>query len=45
LLCTEKDAIKLWLRQPEALAVPLVLTPEAAFWQALDKRLAEKPFH
>ena len=44
LLCTEKDAAKLWLHQPEALAVPLVLTPEAAFWLALDKRLAEKPF-
>jgi len=44
LLCTEKDAAKLWLHQPEALAVPLVLTPEAAFWQALDQRLAEQPF-
>ena len=44
LLCTEKDAAKLWLHQPAALAVPLVLTPEAAFWLALDKRLAEKPF-
>jgi tetraacyldisaccharide 4'-kinase len=45
LLCTEKDAAKLWQHQPQALAVPLVLTPEAAFWQALDQRLAEKPFH
>lgn len=44
LLCTEKDAAKLWQHQPGALAVPLVLTPEAAFWQALDQRLAEKPF-
>jgi tetraacyldisaccharide 4'-kinase len=44
LLCTEKDATKLWLHQPEALAVPLVLTPEAAFWQALDQRLAENRF-
>jgi tetraacyldisaccharide 4'-kinase len=44
LLCTEKDATKLWQHQPRALAVPLVLTPEAAFWQALDQRLAEKPF-
>jgi tetraacyldisaccharide 4'-kinase len=42
LLCTEKDATKLWQHQPRALAVPLVLTPEAAFWQALDQRLAEK---
>ena len=44
LLCTEKDAAKLWRHQPEAWAVPLVLTPEAAFWQALDQRLAEQPF-
>lgn len=44
LLCTEKDAAKLWQHQPQALAVPLVLTPEAAFWQALDQRLTEKPF-
>ena len=44
LLCTEKDAVKLWLHHPEALAVPLVLTPESAFWQALDQRLAEKSF-
>jgi tetraacyldisaccharide 4'-kinase len=44
LLCTEKDAAKLWQHQPQALAVPLVLTPEAAFWKALDQRLAEKPF-
>ncbi len=44
LLCTEKDAAKLWQHQPQAWAVPLVLTPEAAFWQALDQRLAEKPF-
>jgi tetraacyldisaccharide 4'-kinase len=42
LLCTEKDAAKLWQHQPRALAVPLLLTPEAAFWQALDQRLAEK---
>jgi tetraacyldisaccharide 4'-kinase len=44
LLCTEKDAAKLWQHQPRALAVPLVLKPEAAFWRALDQRLAEKPF-
>jgi len=44
LLCTEKDAVKLWLHQPQAFAVPLVLTPEVSFWQTLDKRLAEKPF-
>ena len=36
LLCTEKDAAKLWQHQPQALAVPLRLTPEPAFWQAFD---------
>jgi tetraacyldisaccharide 4'-kinase len=37
LLCTEKDAAKLWQHQPQALAVPLRLTPEPAFWQAFDR--------
>lgn len=41
LLCTEKDAAKLWPHEPSALAVPLVITPEAAFWTALDQRLAQ----
>ncbi|MGV0960537.1 MAG: tetraacyldisaccharide 4'-kinase [Limnohabitans sp.] len=36
LLCTEKDAAKLWGHQPQALAVPLLITPEPAFWSALD---------
>ena len=40
LLCTEKDAAKLWPHEPGALAVPLVLTPENGFWAALDARLA-----
>ena len=40
LLCTEKDAAKLWRHQPDALAVPLELTPEPAFWQALDAHIA-----
>lgn len=39
LLCTEKDAVKLWTHQPQAWAIPLVLHPEPAFWQALDERL------
>jgi tetraacyldisaccharide 4'-kinase len=39
LLCTEKDAAKLWQHQPQALAVPLVLSPEPSFWQALDQLL------
>lgn len=41
LLCTEKDAIKLWLRHPDALAVPLVFTPEPAFFTALDRLLTQ----
>ncbi len=43
-LCTEKDAVKLFaLPGPPALqllAVPLVFSPEAAFFAALDARLA-----
>ena len=43
LLCTEKDAVKLFARYPQAglmlLAVPLVFTPEPDFFQALDERL------
>lgn len=38
-LCTEKDAIKLWAREPGALAVPLDFEPEADFWQTLEQRL------
>ena len=37
LLCTEKDAVKLWTRFPQALAMPLVFEPETAFWQAFDQ--------
>ena len=39
LICTEKDAVKLWPAHPDALAVPLVFTPEPAFLQALDPLL------
>lgn len=42
LLCTEKDAVKLWARQPEAWAVPLQLEPEAGFWQAIDGWLTQR---
>nr|WP_315241797.1 tetraacyldisaccharide 4'-kinase [uncultured Albidiferax sp.] len=38
-ICTEKDATKLWLHQPTALAVPLVLAIDAGFWAALDQRV------
>jgi tetraacyldisaccharide 4'-kinase len=44
LVCTEKDAIKLWRAQPtphaQALAVPLVLGLDPAFLAALDAALA-----
>ncbi|MDD2923892.1 tetraacyldisaccharide 4'-kinase [Rhodoferax sp.] len=40
LICTEKDAVKLWPLRPDALAVPLQLGLPAAFWAALDGRLA-----
>ena len=43
LICTEKDAIKLWRRAPLALAVPLVLELDpdflAAFDQCIDRLL------
>ena len=35
LLCTEKDAVKLWSHLPHAWAVPLQLQPEQAFFDAL----------
>ena len=37
LLCTEKDAIKLWARFPQVLAIPLIFEAEDAFWQAFDE--------
>jgi tetraacyldisaccharide 4'-kinase len=40
LLCTEKDAIKLWKLAPDALAVPLHQAIEPAFFEALDRLLA-----
>ena len=36
LLCTEKDAVKLWRHRPDALAVPLVLAIEPAFFESFD---------
>ena len=36
LLCTEKDAVKLWPQLPHVWAVPLVLQPEPAFFAALN---------
>ncbi len=40
LLCTEKDAAKLWQVVPQALAVPLQFEPYTAFFAALDHALA-----
>ncbi len=42
LICTEKDAVKLWHRRPDALAVPLVLHVEAAFWDAFGLLLTTR---
>jgi tetraacyldisaccharide 4'-kinase len=39
-ICTEKDATKLWQRQPNALAIPLMCTPEPAFMAQLDTLLS-----
>jgi tetraacyldisaccharide 4'-kinase len=40
LVCTEKDALKLWRHAPDALAVPLAFAPEPAFFAALDAKLS-----
>ncbi|MDM0013182.1 tetraacyldisaccharide 4'-kinase [Variovorax sp. J22P168] len=44
-LCTEKDAVKLWRKAPEALAVPLHFEPEPAFLAALDAKLSSLDGH
>ena len=40
LICTEKDAVKLWPTHPDALAVPLQVDVAPAFFAWLDARLA-----
>ena len=35
-ICTEKDAVKLWHQQADALAIPLVFTPDPALMSQLD---------
>jgi tetraacyldisaccharide 4'-kinase len=45
LLCTEKDAVKLWRKAPDALAVPLDFAPSAAFFAALDAKLSSLDGH
>lgn len=42
LVCTEKDAVKLWRVRPDAWAVPLELTVPAAFWERFDRLLAPR---
>lgn len=44
-LCTEKDALKLWRRQPDALAVPLRFVPAPDFLAALDAKLSSLDGH
>ncbi len=39
-ICTEKDAVKLWEQQPDALAVPLEFSPDPAFLVRFDTLLA-----
>ena len=39
LVCTEKDAVKLWRVRPDAWAVPLQVAVPVAFWQAFDRLL------
>lgn len=41
LICTEKDAVKLWRHHPDALAVPLDFAPEPAFFAAFDRLLQD----
>jgi tetraacyldisaccharide 4'-kinase len=42
LLCTEKDAVKLWRIRPDAWAVPLEVRIPPAFWQEFDRLLAAR---
>ena len=43
LICTEKDAVKLWPAHPWALAVPLHLSLPSEFWEQLDASLSSAP--
>jgi tetraacyldisaccharide 4'-kinase len=42
LICTEKDAVKLWQLRPQAWTVPLLLEIEPEFWTALGRLLDAK---
>ncbi len=41
-VCTEKDAVKLWRHRPDAWAVPLEVEIAPAFWDRFDRLLAAK---
>jgi tetraacyldisaccharide 4'-kinase len=45
LICTEKDAVKLWPQHPDALAVPLQVTIPPEFFTALAKKLSSPHGH
>nr|WP_231402550.1 tetraacyldisaccharide 4'-kinase [Caenimonas aquaedulcis] len=42
IVCTEKDAVKLWRLRPDAWAVPLRVEIPRGFWDALDRLLDAK---
>ena len=42
LICTLKDAVKLWRHQPQAWAVPLELEIGPQFWTSLDRLVDAK---
>jgi tetraacyldisaccharide 4'-kinase len=44
-ICTEKDAVKLWRWRPDAWAAPLILDVPAGFRDALDALLAARGYH
>ncbi len=41
-VCTEKDAVKLWRTRADAWAVPLLVQIQPDFWPAFDQRLDAK---
>ncbi|WP_159913405.1 tetraacyldisaccharide 4'-kinase [Pantoea sp. 18069] len=45
LICTEKDAVKLWTRHPEAWAVPLEISIAEGFFPALEQALSLSSNH
>jgi tetraacyldisaccharide 4'-kinase len=41
ILCTEKDAVKLWRLIPDAIAVPMCFEPEPSFFGAFDALMSQ----